>query len=236
MPLPIAGLGLRAGVSAVSAAVPSGAGPRGFSINVETDVKAAIKQLKRVGERNLPLAIAQSLTATAKHLRKVHRRTMPRYIDKPTRFTQNGLGLEMARWRDFKRGTMYARVFGFDDRQEYMKFLVHGGRRLPEKRAIVVPGKHVRLNKHGNLTRKFVKTQLAKENTFVGTVLGVNGVWQRFKRTSKGQRLKLLVMFAPETNYRQIKWPFYKISAKIVDRELPKQINKAVRRALNKGR
>ena len=77
MPLPLAGLGLRLGLSAASSALPSAGGPRGFKINVETDIKAAAKQLKRVGELNVPLVLAQSLTATAKHLRKVQMQTMP---------------------------------------------------------------------------------------------------------------------------------------------------------------
>ena len=83
MPLPIAGLGLRLGGRPVSSALPtSGDGPRGFKINVETDIKAVAKQLKRVGERNVPLAIAQSLTGTAIHLRKVQMRTMLEHIDR----------------------------------------------------------------------------------------------------------------------------------------------------------
>lgn len=62
---------LKLGVKGATASLPSASGPRGFKINVETDIKAAAAQLKRVGERNVPLALAQSLTKTAKHLTDV---------------------------------------------------------------------------------------------------------------------------------------------------------------------
>ena len=232
MALPIAGLGLRIGAKAASAVVPSGGGPRGFRINVETDIKKAAKMLKRVGERNLPLAIAQSLTATAAHLRKVQQSTLPKYIDRPTPWTKKGIFYKRADWRDYRRGTLYASVYVDKDRADYLKFQVFGGRRLPKKRAVVVPGLKTRLNKYGNLSKKFIQTQLAKENTYIDKINGTAGLYQR----QKSGRLKLLVLFADDANYKPNRWPFYKISKRIVARELPKQVNKAVRRALNKGR
>ena len=236
MALPIAGLGLRLGGKAASSLIPSGGGPRGFNINVETDIREAQRMLKRGGERNVPLAIAQSLTATAKHLRKVQRRQMSKYMDRPSKWTKNSLNLEMAKWRDYHRGTMYARVFARDDKHEYLKYVVYGGRRTPTRRALRVPGNNARLNRFGNLTKNYIDNELKKPNTFMGNVNGVAGLWRRGKRTGRGQRLTLLVLFTDEMNFKGGQWPFFRISERIVDRELPKQINKAVRRALNKGR
>jgi hypothetical protein len=227
MPLPFAGLGLRLGASAVSSVLPSPSGPRGFNINVETDVRVALMMLKRVGERNLPLAIAQSLTATAKHLQKVQKRSLRKHLDRPTPFTEKGFGLNMARWKDFKRGTMFARVFVQPIQSRYLEYQVYGGIRNPPKRANVVPGKDTKVNKYGNLSRKYVQTQLSKPSTYVGKINGVSGIWQRFK----SGRQKLLVLFTGATEYRA-RYPFFRISDRIVARELPKQINKAVRRAL----
>lgn len=235
MPLPIVGLGLRLGFSAassaVSAAVPSGGGPRGFKINVETDIREAQRMLKRVGERNIPLAIAQSLTGTAVHLRKVQMRMLPKHIDRPTPFTKKGILYQRAEWKDFKRGTMFARVYVNSPQDSYLKYQVYGGTRSPPNRSNIVPGKEARVNKFGNLSRKFVRTELAKPNTYVGKINGVSGIWQRYK----SGRQKLLVLFTGATQY-QSRYPFFRISDRIVARELPKQLNKAVRRALNKGR
>jgi len=232
MPLPIAGLGLRAGVSAVSAALPSGAGPRGFSINVETDIREAQRMLKRVGERNVPLALAQSLTKTVVHLRKVQRRTLPKHIDRPTPWTRDGILFQRAEVRDYKRGTMFASVFVKPDRESYLKYQVYGGRRLPKRRAVVVPGSQTKLNKFGNLAgmKTFISKELGKPNTFTGTINGQAGLWRRMK----SGRTKLLVLFADSANYTGGRWPFFRISERIVARELPKQLNRAVKRALRR--
>jgi hypothetical protein len=219
---------VRLASSAISSALPSSGGPRGFKISCETDIRAAQRMLKRVGERNIPMALAQSLTGTAKHLQKVQKRSLRKHLDRPTPFTEKGFGLNMARWKDFKRGTMFARVFVFPIQSRYLEYQVYGGTRNPNKRANVVPGAQVRLNKFGNLPRSFVKTQLAKPNTYVGKVNGVSGIWQRFK----SGRQKLLVLFTGSTQYQK-RYPFFRISERIVARELPKQLNKAVRRALN---
>jgi hypothetical protein len=231
MPLPLAGLGLRFGVSAATSALPSASGPRGFHINVETDIRAAVKQLKRVGERNVPLAVAQSLTATAKHLRNVQMRTMSKHIDRPTPFTKNGISYQRAEWKDYKRGTMYARVFVKEDQSKYLKYQVFGGTRAPKRRANTIPGRSVKLNPYGNFTKGYIKTQMAKPNTFVDTIEGITGLWQRYKTKPS----RLLVMFTGATRYKP-RWPFFRISDKIVQRELPKQLNKAVRRALKSRR
>ena len=223
---------LKLGVKGATASLPSASRPRGFKINVETDIKAAAAQLKRVGERNVPLALAQSLTKTAKHLTDVQKRVIPKYIDRPTRFTKNGFGTTFARWRDHSRGAMFSAVYVRPIQAEYLKYQVYGGKRTPPGRAIVVPGQQTRLNKFGNLTRKYLQTQLARDDTHTATINGTAGLWKRMK----SGRLKLLVLFTDDANYTANRYPFFKISEKVVNRELPKQLNKAVRRALNKGR
>jgi hypothetical protein len=42
-----------------------------LEISVSADIKEASRYLRKVGERNIPLAVAQALTGTAKHLAKV---------------------------------------------------------------------------------------------------------------------------------------------------------------------
>lgn len=234
MPIPLIGLGVRAVASAIPLPGAGPAKPRGFSISVDTDIRAAQRMLKRVGERNIPLAIAQSLTGTAKHLQKVHKRSLRKYLDKPTPFTEKAFGLNMAKWKDFKRGTMYARVFVYPIQSRYLEYQVFGGRRTSSRTSskIVVPGLSTKLNKYGNLTRTYLRTQSARSDTHVAKINGVNGLW----KTMKSGRLKLLVMFTDDAQYKSNRWPFFKISKRVVDRELPRQLNKAVRRALNKGR
>ena len=46
-----------------------------LQISVTADIKEASRYLRKVGERNIPLAVAQALTGTAKHLAKVQARS-----------------------------------------------------------------------------------------------------------------------------------------------------------------
>ena len=57
MSSPIAGLGLRLGGRAISNGLPTGGALA--LVASRSDIKATAKQLKRVGEGNVPLAIAQ---------------------------------------------------------------------------------------------------------------------------------------------------------------------------------
>jgi hypothetical protein len=197
-----------------------------LEISVTADIKEAFRYLRKVGERNIPLAVAQALTGTAKHLAKVQARSTARHFDRPTKFTQRGFGVRMAKASDYKRGTMFSRVFAKDIQAGYLKFGVEGGRRTPKARAIVVPGPDAKLNRYGNFTRNYIKTQLAKPDTFSGTIGGVAGIWQRSKRGEN----KLLAVYKPGIEYDR-RYPYHQISARIVPREVTKQLNRSIRRA-----
>ena len=107
-----------------------------LQISVTADIKEASRYLRRVGERNIPLAVAQALTGTAKHLAKVQARSTALHFDRPTEFTQRAFGVRMAKAADYKRGTMFSRVFAKDIQAGYLKFGVEGGRRTPKARAL----------------------------------------------------------------------------------------------------
>ena len=196
-----------------------------MDIKVNLETKEAAKYLRRVGERNIPLAVAQSLTATAKHLQKVQTRLLPKYLDRPTKFTERAFAVRMAKARDFKTGRINSAVFAKDVQQSYLQYAVYGGTRSPKGRALIVPGAKTRLNRYGNLTRNYVRRMASRDDTFSANLNGVEGLWQRTRRGNK-----LLVLYAPTANYDK-RYPFHQISARIVPREITKQLNRAIRRA-----
>ena len=194
-----------------------------ISVNVET--KEAVKYLRRVGERNIPLAVAQSLTATAKHLQKVQTRSLPKYLDRPTKFPERVFALQIAKARDFKTGRINSAVLAKDVQQGYLQYAVYGGTLSPKGRALIVPGAKTRLNRYGNLTCNCVRRMAARDDTFSAYINGVEGLYQRTRRGNK-----LLVLYAPTANYDK-RYPFHQISARIVPREITKQLNTAIIRA-----
>lgn len=196
-----------------------------MDIKVDVQTKDAARYLRRVGERNIPLAVAQSLTATAKHLQKVQTRSLPKYIDRPTKFTERAFAVRMAKARDFKTGRINSAVFAKDIQQGYLRYAVYGGTRTPRGRAIIVPGAKTRLNRFGNLTRNYVRRMAARDDTFSANLNGVEGLYQRTRRGTK-----LLVLYARTADYDK-RYPFHQISARVVPREIIKQLNRAIRRA-----
>lgn len=200
-----------------------------MDIEVSVDIDQAVRSLKRVGERNIPLAVAQGLTATAKHLKNVQTRVIPKYIDRPAKFTQRAFAIRMARAVDFRRGEIFSRVFAKRIQEDYLRYAVYGGSRRARSRAIVVPGPDARLNKFGNFPRGYIKRELAKPESFSGNIGGVSGIW---KRTKRG-RNKLIAIYTPTADYEK-RYPFYEISARVVPRELRKQLNRGIKRAARK--
>ena len=198
-----------------------------MQIKVSVEMKDAVRQLRRAGERNIPMAVAQTLTGTAIHLRDVQRRVMPKYLDRPTPYTRNAFLYQKAKWQDFRTGRIKSRVYAKDIQGSYLKYQVFGGRRLPKRRAIVVPGRHTKLNKFGNLTKEYVQNKLARDDTLVATINGVGGLWQRMK----SGRLKMLVLFTDDATYKDKPYPFFTISHRVVKKELPRQIKRALQRA-----
>ena len=225
----VVGIGARLGTGAVRAAVPKKQ-PQGFSIRVDPDVKAAMRQLRKVGERNIPLAVAQSLTATAKHLQKVQARSLPKHLDAPTPFTKKAYKIKWADVRDFKTGKMKASVFAKPIQASYLSYSVYGGVQRPKGKALTVPGPDAKLNKYGNFPRNYIKTQRARPDTFSGQLGNVAGIWQR----SKSGR-KLLVVYKSQAEKKPI-LPFHQISARVVPREVRKQLNRSIARAARAGR
>lgn len=203
-----------------------------MQIKVDADIQQAQKYLRKVGERNIPLAVAQSLTATAKHLKNVQSRSMTKHFDRPTKFTQNAFRLKIAKAREFKTGVMSSAIIAKDIQQQYLSFQVDGGTRHPRKRAIVVPGPDAKLNRFGNMSRKYLRTQLAKPNVFSGRIGNINGIWERPRRTRRGakSRLKLIAIYTPTADYDK-RYPYFKISERVVPRELVKQLNRGIKRA-----
>ena len=91
-----------------------------LQISVTADIKEASRYLRKVGERNIPLAVAQALTGTAKHLAKVQARSTALHFDRPTKFTQRAFGVRPPKVADYKRGTMFSRGFAKDIQAGYL--------------------------------------------------------------------------------------------------------------------
>ena len=200
--------------------------------------------------KQMPFATAKALTDTAKDVRKREQVKMPQEIDRPTRFTLRGLGIQTATKRKLE-----SRVFFKDIQSEYLFWVVEGG--LAGKR---IQPANIRLNKYGNIPRKSLKRLLARPDVFYGTIRGITGVWQRGivrgkrftteVKASRGPRgqtgykfragniyrnVRLLAVRDEQVRYKQT-FDFYGIAQREVDRRWVKNFDRSLDLALRTAR
>jgi hypothetical protein len=177
----------------------------------------AVKQLRYAG--------SLALNETAKIVARATERRIDEAFDKPTPFTQRSTAILYA-----NRANLKASVIIKDAQARYLTIQEVGGKRTPQRRAIVVPV-NARLNAYGNLSRKQVQRLLLRSDTFSGEVGGVGGIWQRMK----GNKLKLLIAYKPETRYEP-RFAFVETALATARREFPSQYRAAIARALATAR
>lgn len=142
-------------------------------LNVSADVRQVERWLSDAARKQIPFATAKALSAAADAARISIMRRLPQTFDNPTSFTMRGVAIKTARKSDLE-----ARVFIKTAQAEYLALEETGGTRQPKKTALVLPG-GIKTNAHGNLTRAAFARAKARKNTFVGTVHGIGGLWQR---------------------------------------------------------
>lgn len=164
-------------------------------------------ELDRTARDHVPFALAKTVTQAGHAVRKALEAEMPRAFDRPTPFTMRAFAVKSASKRD---PNPQAEIFAKDIQAEYLALQIFGGVRRPKAggKAVLTPGA-ARLNRYGNLPRRYVARANQRRNQFVGTVRfrsgqTVSGVWQRPRRR-KGKnigRLQLMVLFEDQTTVR----------------------------------
>jgi len=185
------------------------------SVSVRADIKAASRHLTAIQKKQIPFAASQALNDTAFDARKAVQVQLPRKLNKPTPWTIRGVRVNKSSKR-----RLTSAVYFTADRAKYMKFQIDGGtRRRPSGGTIVMP-KGIKQNKYGNIPRGKVKKLLQRPDTFIGTIKGIPGVWQRghisksgkfsARTKSRASNIRLLVRFEDEATY-QPRFPMRKI-------------------------
>ena len=183
-----------------------------MNINVSADIKAATRHLSRIQKQQIPFAASGALN----HVAFVSaRKELPMQTDKvfdggAVRFTQTGF-----RYKKASKRELIATVFIDPAREAYLRFMVQGGTRFPNNRAILVSTKHSKLNKFGNIPRGTLKRMIEDKNKFFkGIPKGrqgehLAGIWERYGRKTKqgGQRIRMVANYEGKAQYTP-KFPF----------------------------
>lgn len=192
--------------------------------------REVIKAIEGLAQKQMPFAASLALNETAQDAKNAVTKQIEKKLDRPTRFTLNAVGVRRASKRNLK-----ATVFIKDIQAEYLQYAIEGGTRKPKDKALVVP-RDIRLNKYGNIPGlrggKKIAALLNKPNTFMGTIKGQSGIWQR---TNKNKRLKLLLAFEDKIEYRK-RLDFHKIVVSVAKNRLQRNLKRALEYAVRTAR
>ncbi|QIM77831.1 hypothetical protein F3L16_18050 [Morganella morganii subsp. morganii] len=210
-----------------------------------TDLSNQLRTLRK----QIPFATAQAMTAVARKIEGAQKVAMQRNLDNPTPFTVKSVKSRGARKSDLK-----AKVFVMNTAAAYLEPFEIGGVHKLNGSALLNP-KDIKLNKYGNLPRNKMPALKSKENTFIGDIGGVNGVWQR-KKAKKGKKGRKRLQRSPNGTRRdKKKQPMPKLlirfgdalpvepvlgyqdrAMKMTQALLPQEINRAIAEAIRTAR
>lgn len=195
-----------------------------IQFSVKHDLDRVAREVEARFQRQIPFAAAKALTQTAKDVQRAVTDQLPTIFDRPTPFTQRGIGMTWA-----TKANLTSRVFIKDVQAGYLRMQVTGGVEKPKKVALVVPS-GIDLNSYGNIPRNKIKALLNRKDVFSGRVRGVGGIWQRVNG-----RLKLLVAYEPTATYRK-RFPFGAIASQTIERRILPNFRAALAAAIGSAR
>lgn len=210
-----------------------------------TDLSNQLRTLRK----QIPFATAQAMTSVVRKIEGAQKVAMQRNLDNPTPFTVKSVKSRGARKSDLK-----AKVFVMNIAAAYLEPFEIGGVHKLNGSALLNP-KGIKLNKYGNLPRNKLSSLKGKENTFIGDISGVNGVWQR-KKAKKGKKGRKRLQRSPNGTRRdRKKQPMPKLlirfgdalpvepvlgyqdrAMKMTQALLPQEINRAIAEAIRTAR
>lgn len=159
-----------------------------------TDLSNQLRTLRK----QIPFVTAQSMTSVVRKIEDAQKVAMQRNLDNPTPFTVKSVKSRGARKSDLK-----AKVFVMNTAAAYLEPFEIGGVHKLNGSALLNP-KDIKLNKYGNLPRNKMSALKFKENTVIGDIGGVNGLWQR-KKAKKGKKGRKRLQRSPNGTRRDRK-------------------------------
>lgn len=207
-----------------------------MNIKIDFDISQARRKLDSVQRKQLPFATSVAINETANEVAKQLTKQMDRYIDRPTPFTKRAFITPAGKFKGTRstKNRLYAIVKAAGIQNEYLAYQVYGGRRVPNKKAILVPTLKATKNKYGNITKntreKYINgaKNLFKAGLREGLQEGV------YRRDRKGN-ITMLAAYEPHTDY-QPRYPFFKIATGTAKGAFPRQFQRALKRALATAR
>lgn len=198
-----------------------------MKIEIEFDVSAYEAQADAVVERAIAPAIVDALNVAARAARLRVIEAMPAYLDRPTPFTNMGVGMFPATIDPASDRDPAALVRIMPQQANYMQYAIFGGERGPGDYAStalgpLVPGPDARLDAYGNLPRDYVDEEIADGAAWVELKPGEPPALAR----ETGGRLEILALIV-HSLHETPRLPFYDLVANAAVQAFPDAFDRA---------
>ncbi len=212
-------------------------------LNIKADIKEVTRYLDNLQKKQIPFATSQALNKTAYYVRGKLQQEAKKKLDRPTPFTLRGF-----KYRKATKQKLWAEVYIDKIQWDYMRWQVQGGTRTKRAKSGEVVPVRIKLNKFGNIPGRWkgkLKKLLDRPDTFVGTIKGVKGIWQRgnigksgkfstTRRRKGGGRSKdiqLLAVLEQRVSYKK-RLDFHGTAKRHAQNRFPHEFKRQLARAL----
>jgi len=201
-------------------------------VSIKGDFKKAGRYLDKMHRRQIPFATSLAINRTANRIKAFEKRRIKVDIEFPTSPVVNSIRVKPSTKRN-----LVGKVFIIPAIASFMRYAIEGGTRGPRGSVEFIPV-NLRLNRQGNIpgrrTGKVGKL-IDKPNTFVATINGTTGLWQRGRGRRRNKELKLIGFYGNRTRYSK-RFPFYRYAQRTTNSHWKREFNKAIARALKTAR
>ena len=209
-----------------------------MELSITNNINSIARGLTKQAKKQVPFAMAKTLTKLAFKAMMEEKRQAPRYLEKPTPFTIRGFKYKKATKRN-----LISLVYVLDKNTKYMNYAIEGGVKKAAGRSMLHPTANTKLNKYGNIPRKYLANSLDnKAKFFVGIPDGMSGqenygLWQRHggKKGKRKHRIKMMATFVKSRRYTA-KMPFYRITQEVIDKNANNIFNQEFNEAMRSAR
>lgn len=207
-------------------------------IKSKTNIEEVQRKLKKAHKKTL-FAESEALNMTAKKVASAQRSEATKSFDRPTPYLLNAVfnpNTKLGFTGIFSRyNTLRVELIPGAPRGKFseggrrvnaaLSLQIRGGIRTPNKTALVVPTPRARLNKYGNLSRRYVQNLLAREDHVqLGRRDGVQpGIYRRSKRG----KLTMLVAYEPRARYQRGRYRYFQVAQSVFARDFQREFDKA---------
>jgi len=226
-----------------------------MQVSVVSDLAKLKKGMNAQQRSQLPFALSNTLNSIAFSGRKHVQSQLKSKLDQPTPYTLRGVQVEKAHKKALVAklgfaGKGFGRMQGEILPGDYMPFQIKGGIRHPRKRTIMVPTKHQKTNKFGNLAKTKYRSLISDTAKYFAGVptegskggrkprLGpeASGVWKRLgPKGNRRKNIQMMIAFEQQALYKP-RFPFNEIVTRHVKRTFQREFGNAFQKSMKSAR